>query len=124
MLNFSLNPLRYWIFVVMRIFIKILTNLIIAFCILGSAVFSIQNIEAVSIKFMAWKSISLPIGIILLLWFNTGLIVCFIMLSLFQVTQGKKKKQSGNPWRPKKKLEYQRKESSQEDWQEEAGENW
>ncbi len=101
-----------------------MTNLIIAFCILGSAVFSIQNIEGVSIKFMAWESISLPTGITLLLSFNFGWLLSVFMSYLFQVTQGKKKKQSVFRRRPKKKLEYQRKERSSEDWQEEAGENW
>ncbi len=73
---------------------------------------------------MAWESISLPIGIILLLWFNLGIIVGFIVPFLFRVTQGQKKKQSVSRRQPKKKLEYQRKKRSQEDWQEEAGENW
>jgi len=108
----------------MRIFIKILTNLIIAFCILGSAVFSIQNIEGISIKFIAWESITLSKGIVLLFCYVAGMMIVNIMLIIFKVTQGKKKKQNQNRRQPKKKLEYQRKERQSEDWQEEAGENW
>ena len=59
--------------------IKTLTNLMIALLIafwLGAiAIFSIQNITAVSLKFLFWQSIQLPVGVLLAFCVGLGLIL-------------------------------------------------
>ncbi|MGK7959437.1 lipopolysaccharide assembly protein LapA domain-containing protein [Crocosphaera sp.] len=76
--------------------LKILTNLIIAVLLafwLGAiAIFSIQNITAVSLKFLVWESIKLPIGILLSFCVGGGLIIGSFFPLLF--------KQSKRPRKP------------------------
>ena len=59
--------------------LKTVTNLIIALLIafwLGAiAIFSIQNITAVSLKFLFWQSIQLPVGVLLAFCVGLGLIL-------------------------------------------------
>lgn len=58
---------------------KNLANLIAATLIMGwivsVAVFSIQNIQPVSISFLVWESITMPIGVLLAFCVGFGLIL-------------------------------------------------
>ncbi|MDJ0601271.1 MAG: LapA family protein [Crocosphaera sp.] len=81
--------------------IKILTNLIIAVLLafwLGAiAVFSIQNITAVSLKFLLWESIKLPIGVLLSFCVGGGLILGSFVPLLFKPAKRATKRRLRSP---------------------------
>lgn len=54
---------------------KVLAFLIIGLAIVGAALFSVQNATSVSIQFLSWRSIELPLGLILSLSFTLGLLL-------------------------------------------------
>jgi uncharacterized integral membrane protein len=54
---------------------KVLAFLIIGLAIVGAALFSVQNATSVSIQFLSWRSIELPLGLILSLSFTIGLLL-------------------------------------------------
>lgn len=64
----------------MKLVSNFLTSLIVAGWIATIAVFSIQNITAVSLKFLAFESIKLPVGVLLSLSIGVGMIVGAILL--------------------------------------------
>jgi lipopolysaccharide assembly protein A len=59
----------------MKTFTNFLTSAIAAVAIAIVAIFSIQNIEAVSLRLIAFESIRLPVGVLLSFCFGTGLIL-------------------------------------------------
>jgi len=54
---------------------KLFVNLIISFWLILIAVFSIQNIDKVSLKFFMFESISIPIGVLLSIIVAMGFIL-------------------------------------------------
>ncbi len=60
----------------------LLNALLIATWMSAIALFSIQNIQAVSLRFFTWESIQLPIGVLLTFCWGGGLILA-ALLSLF-----------------------------------------
>ncbi|NJM77370.1 MAG: DUF1049 domain-containing protein [Acaryochloridaceae cyanobacterium RU_4_10] len=58
---------------------KVLAFLIIGLAIVGAALFSVQNATSVSIQFLSWRSIELPLGLILILSFTVGLLLAVIL---------------------------------------------
>jgi uncharacterized integral membrane protein len=58
---------------------KVLAFLMIGLAVAGAALFSVQNAAAVSIQFLSWRSIQLPLGFILSLSFAVGLILAVIL---------------------------------------------
>jgi lipopolysaccharide assembly protein A len=59
----------------MKTFTHLLTSIIMAVWVGAIAVFSIQNIEAVVLKFLTFQSIQLPVGVMLSFCFGGGLIL-------------------------------------------------
>ena len=59
----------------MRTLSNLLISLIIAAWIGAIAVFSIQNIQPISLQFLAFNSIELPLGVLLALSVGVGLVV-------------------------------------------------
>ncbi|NEO63618.1 MAG: LapA family protein [Moorea sp. SIO4G2] len=57
-----------------RILTNLLTSLIVAIWISAIAIFSIQNITEVSVKFLVFESIDLPIGVVLAVSVGIGLL--------------------------------------------------
>ncbi|NEO03704.1 MAG: DUF1049 domain-containing protein [Moorea sp. SIO1F2] len=57
-----------------RILGLLLTSLIVAIWISAIAIFSIQNITEVSVKFLVFESIDLPIGVVLAVSVGIGLL--------------------------------------------------
>jgi uncharacterized integral membrane protein len=68
----------------MKIIINLLISLVIAIWIGAIAVFSIQNIQGVSIKFITFESISLPIGVMLALSASFGMLIGAILPLFWQ----------------------------------------
>ncbi len=106
----------------MRTSFKLFTSLIITFWIVAIAVFSIQNIEGVSVQLFFLQSINFPVGILLAFCFGFGMVLQIVLPFLVQLSLGKKKQIKNKT--KQKKVEYRERESSQEDWQEERSQNW
>ncbi|ACB50167.1 conserved hypothetical protein [Crocosphaera subtropica ATCC 51142] len=76
--------------------LKLLTNVIISVVIalwIGAiAIFSIQNITAVSLNFLLWESIKLPIGVLLSFCVGGGFIIGSLLPFLLQPSKRKQKR--------------------------------
>lgn len=64
----------------MKLITNFLASVMVAGWIATIAVFSIQNITAVSLKFLTFESIKLPIGVLLSLCVGVGIIVGSILI--------------------------------------------
>ena len=56
----------------------------IAGWIVAIAIFSIQNIQNVSLKFLVWQSIQFPIGVLLALCVGIGFLIGSLLPVLWQ----------------------------------------
>lgn len=70
----------------MKSITSLLTSLILAGWIGAIAVLSIQNFTPVSVKFLAFQSIQVPIGVVLAFSVGAGLIGGTLVLALWQLT--------------------------------------
>jgi uncharacterized integral membrane protein len=68
----------------MKIFTNFLSSLIMAGWIGAIAVFSIQNIQQVSLKFLTFQSIKLPIGVLLAFCLGFGFLLGSLLPLLWQ----------------------------------------
>jgi uncharacterized integral membrane protein len=57
---------------------------LVGLCILGAAIVSIQNAEAVSVMLLIWRSINLPVGLVLALSFTVGLVLAAVIPVIWQ----------------------------------------
>jgi uncharacterized integral membrane protein len=70
----------------MKAFINLLTSTIVAGWISAIAILSVQNYTAVSVKFLSFESIEMPVGIVLGFAVGLGLIGGAIAPWLWQVS--------------------------------------
>jgi lipopolysaccharide assembly protein A len=68
----------------MKIISNLLSSLLVAAWIGAIAIFSIQNIQAISLKFLNFASINVPIGILLALSTGIGAIIGSILPLFWQ----------------------------------------
>ena len=68
----------------MKAIAKILSSLILAAWISAIAIFSIQNIQDVSLKFIIFESIKFPIGVLLAFCAGAGIILGSLLPLLWQ----------------------------------------
>jgi uncharacterized integral membrane protein len=54
---------------------KLVAFLMMALAVMGAAIISVQNAAPISIKFLGWQSIELPVGVILSASFAVGLLL-------------------------------------------------
>jgi uncharacterized integral membrane protein len=54
---------------------KLVSFLMIALAIVGAALISVQNAAPISVKFLGWQSIELPVGVVLSASFAVGLLL-------------------------------------------------
>jgi len=73
---------------------QLLISLIIAFWIGAIAIISIQNIELISLNFLLFESIKIPVGILLAMSLGVGMIIGAIAPIFFQIPQPKSRKKS------------------------------
>ncbi|ELS01282.1 Protein of unknown function (DUF1049) [Xenococcus sp. PCC 7305] len=59
----------------MRVFANFVSSLISAIWVSAIAIFSIQNIQLVSVKFVFWQSIQIPVGVLLAICAGIGMIL-------------------------------------------------
>ena len=67
----------------MKSFTSLLSSLILAILIVAIAIFSIQNIQDVSIKFLTFESITVPVGILLAFCSAIGIVLGGLIPMLF-----------------------------------------
>ncbi len=70
----------------MKAFTNLLTSIIVAGWISAIAILSVQNYTAVSVKFLSFESIEMPVGIVLGFAVGVGLVCGAIVPWLWQVT--------------------------------------
>ena len=71
----------------MKIFTNFISSLILALWVSAIAIFSIQNIQSVSIKFIFWQSIQIPVGVLLTICAGGGIILGSLLPILWQKTR-------------------------------------
>ncbi|MGL4884071.1 MAG: lipopolysaccharide assembly protein LapA domain-containing protein, partial [Waterburya sp.] len=59
----------------MKAFVNLLNSLLLAVWVIAIAIFSIQNIQAVSLKFLIFESITVPVGVLLAFFSGIGMIL-------------------------------------------------
>lgn len=67
----------------MNSFTNLLSSLIMAIALVAIAIFSIQNVDDVSVKFLTLESITIPVGILLVFCSAMGLILGWLIPILF-----------------------------------------
>lgn len=67
----------------MKAFAGLLNTLFFGSWIMAIAVFSIQNIQNVSVKFLTFESITIPVGILLAFCSAMGLVLGWLLPLLF-----------------------------------------
>lgn len=67
----------------MKSLARLLNSLVFASLILAISIFSIQNIQDVSVKFLVWESITIPVGVLLAFCCGIGLILGWFISLLF-----------------------------------------
>jgi uncharacterized integral membrane protein len=78
----------------MKVIAPILTSLIVGILAGASAILSVQNATPISLKFLNYQSIQLPIGVILAFSFAVGAIVASILVGILFSKDSKKQQQS------------------------------
>ena len=68
----------------MKILTNFLSSLIVAGWLCAIAILSIQNIQAVSLKFLVWQSIQFPVGVLLAFCAGIGFIGGSLLPLLWQ----------------------------------------
>lgn len=68
----------------MKTVVKLLVALSIALWVGAIAIFSIQNIQPVSLKFIIFESINLPVGVLLAFCAGAGMIIGSLLSLLGQ----------------------------------------
>ena len=67
----------------MKSFARLLNSLILAIAVVAIAIFSIQNIQDVSLKFFTFESITVPVGVLLAFCSGIGMILGWLIPLLF-----------------------------------------
>lgn len=97
----------------MKTFTNLVTSLIIAAWIGVISVFSVQNYTQISLKFLNFESIKLPVGVVLALSVGVGMVAGAIAPTFWQVPKSRQRK----PKRmPEKNREYLENKDPIEDW--------
>jgi uncharacterized integral membrane protein len=58
---------------------KLVAFVMIALTVMGTALVSVQNAASISIQFLGWQSIALPVGIVLSMSFAVGLLLAVVL---------------------------------------------
>ena len=71
------------IILIMKSFTSLLSSLILAISFVAIAIFSIQNIQDASIKFITFESITVPVGVLLAFCYALGMVLGALIPILF-----------------------------------------
>lgn len=64
----------------------LLISLLLGLCALGIAILSVQNAAAVSVRFLVFQSIAMPVGVVLAFAFLGGLLLAALLPALWQLS--------------------------------------
>ena len=67
----------------MKSFTSLLSSLILALLLVAIAIFSIQNIQEVSLQFLTFQSINIPVGVLLAFCSAVGMVLGALLPILF-----------------------------------------
>ncbi|MEO1690061.1 MAG: lipopolysaccharide assembly protein LapA domain-containing protein [Cyanobacteria bacterium J06631_6] len=67
----------------MKSFTSLLSSLILAIMLVAIAIFSIQNIQNVSLQFLTFRSIDIPVGVLLAFCSAVGMVLGALLPILF-----------------------------------------
>lgn len=70
----------------MKALASLLNTLLLGTWVVAIAIFSIQNIQNVSLKFLIFESITIPVGVLLAFCSSLGMIVGWLLPLLFTRT--------------------------------------
>ncbi|MEJ1933416.1 LapA family protein [Nostoc sp. NIES-2111] len=69
----------------MKTFAPLITSLVVAFWVAAIAIISVQNATPVSLKFLTFQSVQIPVGLVLAFSAGIGLVVMAILPPLWGV---------------------------------------
>jgi uncharacterized integral membrane protein len=69
----------------MKTFVPLITSLVVAFWVAVIAIISVQNATPVSLKFLTFQSVQIPVGLVLAFSAGIGLVVMAILPPLWGV---------------------------------------
>jgi uncharacterized integral membrane protein len=69
----------------MKTLVSLLTAIVVAFWIVAIAIFSVQNAQPVSLKFLAFESIQIPVGLVLAFSAGVGIIGMALLQPLWSL---------------------------------------
>jgi uncharacterized integral membrane protein len=76
--------IRFFELEIMRTIANLLNSLIMAGWVGAIAIFSIQNIQAVSVRFLGFQSLQLPVGVLLAFFAGIGMVLGSLLPLLWQ----------------------------------------
>ncbi len=106
----------------MKQVINLINALIISFWLIVVAVLSIQNVDGISLKFLVWQSIEIPLGVLLSFALGCGVILGAIF-PWFSFGKTRKVPRNYRRSLEREEIDY-REEDPLEDWEQPASENW
>ena len=71
----------------MKAFAGLLNSFILGIWITAIAIFSIQNIQDISLKFLVFESITVPVGVLLAFFGSVGIVLGWLLPLLFSRTK-------------------------------------
>lgn len=69
--------------IILKALASLLSSLLLATWVIAIAIFSIQNIQDVSVKFLTLESITVPVGVLLAFCSGIGMILGWVIPLLF-----------------------------------------
>ena len=73
----------------MRTLANLITSIILAAWILAIAILSVQNATPVSLRFLNFQSIELPVGLMLAFWVGVGIVGMSLALPLWSLASSR-----------------------------------
>ncbi|MBV6626396.1 MAG: LapA family protein [Rivularia sp. (in: Bacteria)] len=74
----------------MKTTVNLLLSIILAFWIMAIAIVSVQNATPVSLRFLTFESIQIPVGLVLTFFVALGMIAASLMLPLMTSSKSKR----------------------------------
>lgn len=71
---------------------QLLTSIVLAGWVVAIAILSVQNAQAVSLKFFGFESIPLPVGLMLAFWVGAGIIGMALIQSLWSLASSQRER--------------------------------
>ncbi|MBW4631675.1 MAG: LapA family protein [Iphinoe sp. HA4291-MV1] len=81
----------------MKTFANLLISIVIALWVVGVAILSVQNVEPVSLRFLSFQSIQIPVGLVLAFCAGVGIIGIALLQPLWSLASSEERNsQSGD----------------------------